>query len=40
MLAFGRAQAKTRLPFGLFLGTGALLTLFLGSRWLGRLFTT
>jgi leader peptidase (prepilin peptidase)/N-methyltransferase len=40
MLAFGRAQAKTRLPFGLFLGVGALLTLFLGSRWLGRLFTT
>lgn len=38
MLALGRAQAKTRLPFGLFLGAGALLTLFLGSRWLDRFF--
>ena len=40
MLLFGRAEAKTRLPFGLFLSAGALLTLFWGPfRLLQALFS-
>jgi leader peptidase (prepilin peptidase)/N-methyltransferase len=39
LIAWRRAESKTRLPFGLFLGLGAVATLFLGTRWLDRFLT-